>query len=140
MKGGTYLVSRRIRMFIETWDRSSLRDQEQTIGRVKESGDLLAGAPADAHIKRAAPKANGGEAILRRGYSYTDGVDSRTGELDAGLFFICFQRNPHKQFAAIQRRLSSDALQEYIQHTSSGLFAIPRGLSQGESVGSGLFA
>jgi deferrochelatase/peroxidase EfeB len=154
MNGGTYLVSRRIRMFIETWDRSSLQDQEQTIGRAKESGAPLGKThehdnvdlsstliSADAHIRLASPKTNGGEAILRRGYSYTDGVDYRTGELDAGLFFICFQRNPHTQFAAIQRRLgANDALTEYIQHTSSGLFAVPRGLAQGESVGSGLFS
>lgn len=140
MNGGTYLVSRRIRMFIETWDRSSLQDQEQTIGRAKESGELLPVIPADAHIRLASPKTNNAEAILRRGYSYTDGVDYRTGQLDAGLFFICFQRDPHKQFAAIQRRLSKDALQEYIQHTSSGLFAIPRGLSEGQSLGDGLLA
>jgi deferrochelatase/peroxidase EfeB len=140
MNGGTYLVSRRIRMFIETWDRSSLQDQEQTIGRTKASGDVLSSAPANAHIRLASPRANNAEAILRRGYSYTDGVDYRTGQLDAGLFFICFQRDPHKQFAAIQRRLSTDALQEYIQHTSSGLFAVPRGLSEGRSLGDGLLS
>ena len=70
--------------------------------------------------------------ILRRGYSYTDGIDPATGELDAGLFFICFQRDPHAQFAALQRRLgASDALNEYIRHTSSALFAIPAGVPPG---------
>ena len=140
MNGGTYLVSRRIRMFIETWDRSSLQDQEQTVGRTKRTGDVLPGAPANAHIRLASPKANNAEAILRRGYSYTDGIDYRTGQLDAGLFFICFQRDPHNQFAAIQRRLSRDALHEYVQHTSSALFAIPRGLSPGQPLGDGLFS
>jgi deferrochelatase/peroxidase EfeB len=140
MNGGTYLVARRIRMFVETWDRASLQDQEQTIGRTKASGEAIPTAPANAHIRLASPGANNAEAILRRGYSYTDGVDPRTGQLDAGLFFICFQRDPHRQFAAIQRRLSNDALQEYVQHTSSALFAIPRGLSEGRSLGEGLFA
>jgi deferrochelatase/peroxidase EfeB len=159
LRGGTYLVARRIRMLIETWDRTSLAEQEQTIGRFKTSGAPLTGTrehdpvdlaakgadgmptiPIDAHIRLAGHDANGGERILRRGYSYTDGVDPATGQLDAGLFFICFQRDPHRQFAAIQRRLGgTDALNEYIRHTGSAVFAVPPGMSQGGYVGQGLF-
>ena len=117
MHGGTFLVARRIRMLIEVWDRASLQDQEETIGRVKQSGAPLGGRgefdpvnvarlPVDAHVRLARPASNGGERILRRGYSFTDGMDPDLGELDAGLFFICFQRDPHKQFVAIQRRLA----------------------------------
>ncbi len=69
---------------------------------------------------------NGGIKILRRGYNYTDGIDPLTGELDAGLFFICYQKDPHAQFAALQRRLGTmDALNEYIHHTSSAVFGVP---------------
>ena len=83
---------------------------------------------------------NAGVRVLRRGYSYTDGIDPATGELDAGLFFICFQRDPHVQVAALQRRLGSgDALNEYIKHTSSAVFAVPAGISPGGYVGQGLF-
>ncbi|MGH3138605.1 MAG: Dyp-type peroxidase, partial [Gaiellales bacterium] len=159
MRGGTYVVTRRVRMLIETWDRSTLDDQEQTIGRRKLSGAPLTGRhehdhvdlhvvkadgepviAADAHIRLAAPSTNGGERILRRGYSFTDGIDPATGELDAGLFFIAFQRDPHAQFAAIQRRLGSvEALAEYIKHTSSALFAIARGVRPGGYVAEGLF-
>ena len=157
--GGTYVVTRRIRMLIETWDRSSLGDQQDTIGRFKESGAPLTGThehdrpnlrartpggepviPADAHIRVAAPSTNSGIRILRRGYSYSDGIDPATGELDAGLFFICFQRDPHSQFVPLQRRLGShDALNEYIVHTSSALFAVPPGAPRGSFVGAGLF-
>jgi len=159
LHGGSYLVCRRIRMFVEAWDRASLDDQQDTIGRFKESGAPLTGThehdpvdltarradgtpvvPVDAHVRLAAPSANGGTRILRRGYSFTDGIDPRTGQLDAGLFFIAFQRDPHRQFAAIQRRLgSADALNEYIQHVSSGLFAIPPGIRPGEHVAQALF-
>ncbi len=38
MRGGTYMVARRVRMLIEVWDRSSLGDQEATFGRHKASG------------------------------------------------------------------------------------------------------
>jgi deferrochelatase/peroxidase EfeB len=152
LRGGTYMVARRIRMLIEVWDRASLADQEQTIGRVKATGAPLgAGAehdpvrpaalPPDAHIRLARPAANGGAALLRRGYSFTDGFDPQLGQLDAGLFFIAFQRDPHRQFAAIQRRLgATDKLNEYIKHTGSAVFAVPPGVRPGGSIGDGLLA
>jgi deferrochelatase/peroxidase EfeB len=150
LRGGTYLVARRIRMLIEVWDRATLSDQEQTIGRLKLSGaplgdddefatPRLAAIPPDAHIRLAAPTANGGTRILRRGYSFTDGFDDVTGELDAGLFFISFQRDP-SQFEAIQRKLGGDALNEYIAHTSSAVFAVPPGVLGGTYVGQELLA
>ncbi|HEY5052030.1 MAG TPA: iron uptake transporter deferrochelatase/peroxidase subunit [Solirubrobacterales bacterium] len=154
MRGGSYMVTRRIRMLLEVWDRSALGDQEETIGRAKYSGaplgesdefdplDLEAekdgkpAIPVDAHVRLASASANNGERILRRGYSFTDGVDPRLGELDAGLFFICFQRDPEKQFVAIQRRLGShDALDEYIKHVGSAVFAVPPGARRGGYVG-----
>jgi deferrochelatase/peroxidase EfeB len=155
MRGGSYLVSRRIRMLLEVWDRSSLEDQEQTIGRAKYSGAPLGGhdefeslpleatqssglptIPVDAHVRLASASANDGERILRRGYSFTDGVDESLGELEAGLFFIAFQRDPEKQFVAIQRRLgSNDALNEYVKHVGSAVFAVPPGARKGGYVG-----
>jgi deferrochelatase/peroxidase EfeB len=154
MRGGSYLVTRRIRMLLEIWDRSALEDQEQTIGRDKYEGAPLGGSkesdpldldaerggraviPADAHVRLASPSFNGGERILRRGYSFTDGVDESLGELEAGLFFICFQRDPRKQFVPIQRRLGAgDALNEYIKHVGSAVFAVPPGARRGGYVG-----
>jgi deferrochelatase/peroxidase EfeB len=154
MRGGSYLVTRRIRMLLEIWDRSPLEDQEQTIGRDKYEGAPLGASkesdpldleaeqggkptiPVDAHVRLASASANGGERILRRGYSFTDGVDESLGELEAGLFFIAFQRDPERQFVAIQRRLgSSDALNEYIKHVGSAVFAVPPGARQGGYVG-----
>lgn len=158
LRGGSYLVTRRIRMLLEVWDRAPLRDQERTIGRHKYSGAPLGGRdefeplpldqqqgghpviPVDAHVRLASAKENDGARILRRGYSFTDGIDESLGELEAGLFFISFQRNP-EQFVAIQRRLGSmDALNEYIKHVGSALFAVPPGASPGGYVGESLIS
>jgi len=158
MAGGSYLVARRIRIHMEAWDRSTLGDQERTIGRVKSTGAPLgkthehdrvdldavndfgqARIPQGAHIRTAAPGTNHGAVILRRGYSFVDGVDPTTGQLDAGLFFICFQNDPATQFVPIQRRLTSqDSLSSYLEHTSSGIYACPPGTKQGQSWGHGL--
>jgi deferrochelatase/peroxidase EfeB len=149
LRGGTYMVTRRIRMLIEVWDRASLDDQEVTIGRRKESGApfgrrdefdpvSLPRTPVDAHIRLAAPSENGGRRLLRRGYSFTDGMDVELGQLDAGLFFISYQNDP-AAFVEVQRRLaSSDALNEYIKHTGSALFACPPGAHEGGYVGEAL--
>jgi len=149
MLGGSYLVARRIRMHIESWDRDYLADQEAVFGRAKYTGAPLTGTremdtpdfgadgddgqpliAGDAHIRLAAHENNGGLRILRRGYSYTDGMLPASGELDAGLFFIAFQKDPRAQFVPLQRRLGQhDALNEYISHVGSGLFACPPGVS-----------
>jgi deferrochelatase/peroxidase EfeB len=47
-------------------------------------------------------------------------------------------QNP-SQFVKLQNSLAGDALNEYIQHTGSGVFACPPGLSKGESWGDKLF-
>jgi deferrochelatase/peroxidase EfeB len=53
---------------------------------------------------------------------------------------VCFQRDPRTQFVAVQRRLSaSDALNGFIVHVSSGIFAIPPGIAPGGYVGETLF-
>ncbi|MER7275526.1 iron uptake transporter deferrochelatase/peroxidase subunit [Dactylosporangium sp. NPDC000244] len=153
MTGGSYMVTRKIRMVIETWDRTSLAEQEAIIGRNKGEGAALGKAgefdepdfsgetiPRDSHVRLAHPQFNDGARLLRRGYNFVDGSDG-LGRLDAGLFFIAYQRDPRKQFVPIQTRLSrQDTLNEYIRHVSSGLFACPPGVSAaGDSWGRALF-
>ncbi len=159
LAGGAYLVTRKIRMMIETWDRTPLGEQESIIGRTKGEGaplgrtaefdapDLQARdaagepvIPVDAHVRLAHPDVNGGVRLLRRGYNFVDGSDG-LGRLAAGLFFMAYQRDPHRQFVTVQRRLASaDALNEYLRHVSSGLFACPPGvLAPGDSWGARLF-
>jgi deferrochelatase/peroxidase EfeB len=159
MVGGTYLVARRIRMHIEVWDRTSLSEQEATFGRRKGSGAALGqlaefdpvdlqvagagGLPTiaeDAHIRLASHETLNGVRILRRGYNFTDGSDG-FGHLDAGLFFIAFNRDSRNQFVPLQRSLAAhDHLNEYIEHTGSAHFAVPPGPRDGGHWGQTLFA
>ena len=147
MDGGAYLVTRKIRMLVETWDRTALGEQETIIGRNKGEGAPLgqaaefdepdfAATGADgepligpvAHVRLAHPDFNNGARLLRRGYNFVDGSDG-LGRLNAGLFFIAYQRDPRTQFVPVQRSLASrDILNEYIRHVSSGLFACPPGV------------
>ncbi|MFD1214011.1 iron uptake transporter deferrochelatase/peroxidase subunit, partial [Arthrobacter sp. GCM10027362] len=157
MNGGSYLVARRIRMHIETWDRSTLREQEAVIGRTKREGAPLSGGkeftepdlalqgrdgplvPADSHVALAHPSNNGGVRMLRRGFNYTDGSDG-LGRLDAGLFFIAFVVDPRTHYVPMQTAMARhDALAEYLRHTGSGLFAVPPGVAAGGYLGQGLF-
>ena len=156
MAGGSYLVARKIRMIIENWDRTRLEEQERVIGRSKGEGAPLSGgseftAPdfeaagaagqpliaEDAHVRLAHPDVNDGVRLLRRGYNFVDGNDA-LGRLDAGLFFLSFQRSP-EQFIAVQRNLARDGLNEYIKHVGSAVFAVPPGARRGQSIGAGLF-
>ncbi|KOG84212.1 MULTISPECIES: iron uptake transporter deferrochelatase/peroxidase subunit [Streptomyces] len=152
MAGGSYLVARRIRMHIETWDRTSLREQEDIFGRDKGEGAAvgrknehdaphLPSMPPTSHVRLAHPDSNDGIRILRRGYSFTDGTDG-LGRLDAGLFFLAYQRDVRQGFVPLQQRLARhDALNEYIQHVGSALFAIPPGVGGADDWwGRGLFA
>jgi deferrochelatase/peroxidase EfeB len=66
--------------------------------------------------------------------------DGGEGNVRAGLFFLAYQRDPSKQFVAIQTRLArSDALNEYVRHTGSAVFAMLPGVAEGEALGGGLF-
>ncbi|MFP5345869.1 MAG: iron uptake transporter deferrochelatase/peroxidase subunit [Actinomycetes bacterium] len=151
MTGGSYLVARRISMVVETWDRTSLDEQEQIVGRTKGEGaplgrlrehdeiDLHA-LPADSHVRLAHPSVHGGAQMLRRGFNFVDGSDG-LGHLDAGLFFLAYQRDPRRAFIPIQQALAGrDRMMEYLRHTGSGIWAVPPGVGAGAFWGDTLLA
>jgi deferrochelatase/peroxidase EfeB len=169
MRGGSYAIARRIRIALEHWDRMHTGFQEQTVGRHKASGAPLGRAhefdaldlkatdksgnpltPENAHVRLAAAENNGGARILRRPYSYNDGTNFtaerwppwRQGmEYDAGLLFICYQRDPRTGFLKIYERMSKfDMMNQFATHVGGGLFACPGGVAEGEFIGQRLFA
>ncbi|MFI7603242.1 iron uptake transporter deferrochelatase/peroxidase subunit [Actinoplanes sp. NPDC049681] len=152
MEGGTYLVVRKIRMVLEAWDRESLGEQEAVVGRAKGTGAPIGRTgefdafdvadprmPRNAHARLAHPDMNRGARMLRRGYTYLDGTD-RSGRMDAGLFFLAYQRDPRTGFIPVQTRLSRhDAMNEYVRPVAGALFALPPGTSAGGSWAAELF-
>lgn len=166
MIDGTYAVVRRVRTLIEPWDNASLQEQEDATGRRKYSGAPFGGTlehdrvvsanlPIDSHVRLANPRTGQDserERILRRGYNYADGIAPITGplpndngqpvvgQMDVGLLFIAFQQDPRRQFVPMQTRLDAhDALNEYLVHTGSGIFAIaPGALNASDYIGSTL--
>ncbi|MFJ8182539.1 iron uptake transporter deferrochelatase/peroxidase subunit [Streptomyces sp. NPDC096105] len=157
MANGSYVVVRRIRMLLDDWEKLSLKEQEGVIGRRKSDGAPLSGGdettemdlektdargnlvvPVNAHARITRPDQNGGAAMLRRPFSYHDGIDA-DGTPDAGLLFICWQADPLRGFVPVQRKLDrGDALTPFIRHEASGLFAVPGGAAEGEYVGQAL--
>ncbi|MBD0840964.1 iron uptake transporter deferrochelatase/peroxidase subunit [Streptomyces sp. TRM68416] len=154
MANGSYAVVRRIRMLLDDWEQLSVKEQEAVIGRRKSDGAPLSGGtettemdlektdaqgalvvPINAHARISRPDQNGGAAMLRRPFSYHDGIDAK-GVPDAGLLFVCWQADPLRGFVTVQRKLDrGDALSKFIRHESSGLFAVPGGAAKGEYVG-----
>ncbi|MFJ8466378.1 iron uptake transporter deferrochelatase/peroxidase subunit [Streptomyces swartbergensis] len=154
MANGSYAVVRRIRMLLDDWEKLSVKAQEDVIGRRKSDGAPLSGGtettamdlektdakgnlvvPINAHARITRPDQNGGAAMLRRPFSFHDGID-QDGVPDAGLLFICWQADPLRGFVPVQRKLDrGDALSQFIRHESSGLFAVPGGAAEGEYVG-----
>jgi deferrochelatase/peroxidase EfeB len=168
MRGGSYVVARPTRIALEHWDRMKLGFQEQTVGRLKASGAPIGGAdefsPADleandadgnpviaenAHIRLASPLTNGGAQILRRSYSYDNGASMvaerwppwRHGvQIDAGLLFVCYQRDPRTGFIKIFDRMAKfDMMNQFVTHIGGGMFACPGGIAPGRYLAQDLF-
>jgi deferrochelatase/peroxidase EfeB len=167
MRGGSYVVPRRIRIALEHWDRTPVAFQEQTVGRSKANGapvggkaerdqpDLAAndadGNPViaeNAHVRLASASASGTR-ILRRGYSYNDGLSFTAErwppwhqgmEYDSGLLFVAYQKDPRTGFIKMFDKMAKfDMMNQFVTHVGSAIFACPPGCAQGGFLGEALF-
>ena len=160
LRGGTYVCARRIRTDVAAFNRLSVPDQEVVIGRYKQSGAPLSGGteltplrldklgsdgqpaiPIDSHVRLASDVVNKGATMLRRGYSYDNGVDPRSGVHDQGLLFLAYVRDIENQFVAIQERLATnDRLNPFVTPVGSAVFVVPPGSRIGGWIGQSLLS
>lgn len=150
-RGGTAMVVRRIFMNQDTWEILDRPSREVVVGRDLVHGAPLSGGdeftPADfqaadasgltlidpnSHMARATPPAGHPEQrILRRPFNWDIQPDPATGATsNTGQIFICFQKDPTRQFIPIQRRLDqADRLNEWITHIGSAVYFVTPGVS-----------
>ena len=169
LQDGSYMVVRPIRIALEHWDQMKLGFQEEVVGRNKASAAPLGGQreqdpldlkatqadgnyvlPENCHARLTAPENNDGARILRRGYAYDNGVIvvadrwppwHQGTRIDAGLLFVCFQRDPQAGFIRIFDKVAKfDMMNQFVTTTGSALFACPAGTGlKGGYLGQALF-
>jgi dye decolorizing peroxidase len=151
--GGSVLVLRRVEMKLETWDAFDRAGKELVVGRRLDTG-----APLTGTVERDVPDldavdANGfkviddlahirlakatvpAEKMLRRGFNYDRGPRP-DGTADVGLLFAAYQADADRAFVPVQRRLAGkDALNRWLTHIGSAVFALPPGCAEGGVIG-----
>lgn len=157
-KGGSELVIRRIRIDMPRWDDLETSGKELAFGRRISDGSPLTGTAETDTVDRAAQDAQGfpviapnahaalaqarvaQERMIRRPYNYDDGPRP-DGTVDEGLIFAAYQADLETAFVPVQRRLAkTDALNTWITHVGSAVYAVPPGAREGSFVGAPLFA
>ena len=158
-KNGSYQAVRLIRHFVEFWDRTPLQEQETIFGREKYSGAPLGmknehdspdyaadpqgkTIPHDSHMRLANPRDSEfmqKHQLFRRPFDYSRGL-AKSGQLDVGLVFICYQANLADGFIFVQNLLNGEPLEEYISPFGGGYFFTLPGVQAGEYFGQSLMA
>lgn len=143
---GTCMVVRRIAMNLDTWEILDRESRELSMGRTLDTGAPLTGEhefddpdfeatdqfglpiidPASHMARSHPPKDKPHERIQRRAYNYDLAPEPGSNLMsNAGLVFICFQKNPDRQFTPIQARLNEqDRLNQWITHIGSSVWFI----------------
>ncbi|MDY6049795.1 MAG: Dyp-type peroxidase [Corynebacterium sp.] len=147
LKNSTAMVIRRIAIDLDAWHGQTRPARERVIGRRLDTGAPLSGGESefdeedmdavgtdgayliDRHSHLALSREQDGlpsDALKRRAYSYQ--VFTPGSGPESGFVWVAFQKDPDRQFTAIQRRLDeSDLLNPFITHIGSAVYWIVPG-------------
>lgn len=150
LKNSSIMVLRRIALELDSWEKLDAMARGRVIGRDIHTGAPLSGGTSEFDEEDMDAKDENGEylidrnshlalareqdglpndALRRRAYAYDDALDpSVESSTNSGLVWISFQKNPDKQFTAIQKRLDkSDLLNDFATHIGSAVYWIVPG-------------
>jgi putative iron-dependent peroxidase len=123
-RDGAYMAFRKIREDVPAWDKLSLAEQEDAVGRRKTDSAEYEEAPASSHKKKSDVKVRRRDVkIYRRSYPFWSAFES-------GLLFICYQADL-SQFEAIKKSMVStaggghDQLEDVYHAVEGGYYFMP---------------
>jgi len=83
-------------------------------------------------VRLSNPAFHRGATVLRRPYSFDDGIDPVTGARDAGLFFLAYVADLDRQLIPVQQALGErDRLNEVSHHRRQPRLRRPAGCRAG---------
>jgi putative iron-dependent peroxidase len=124
LDGSSFVAAQRYRHDLDRFENLSRAEQDHTIGRLHETNEEIADAPASAHVKRSAQESFDPPAFMVRRSMPWGGV------VEHGLYFVSFVR-ALDQFERVLRRMAgvedgiTDALLGFTTALSGGYYWCP---------------
>lgn len=157
-EGGSYMVYRRTVIDIETWENDRISDQEQLIGRYKDTGAPLSTPDGgeftipdfeardedgnllidpNCHVAITSDIRLGFK-ILRRDFNFWTGLNEH-GDQDCGFVNMAYVNDPYNYWKLRDDMGKYDRLNEYYYDDLSGLYAVPQAPKSGHYIGQEFF-
>lgn len=158
MYGSSYLVYRNCRINMESWDRDRISDQEDIVGRVKDTGAPNSSPDGEEFdpVDLDAVDENGeklinpnshvaitsdqrlGYKVFRRDYNFWEGLDD-DGLQKAGFVHLTYENDPLRFWKLRNDMGKYDLLNEYYYDLASATYAVPKSPATGRYVGMEFF-
>lgn len=157
-EGGSYMVYRRTVIDIETWENDRISDQEQLIGRRKDTGAPLSNPDGDefdlpdftakdedgnylidpnSHVAVTSDQRLGFK-ILRRDFNFWTGLNEH-GDQDCGFLNMAYVNDPYNYWKLRDDMGKYDRLNEYYYDDKSALYCVPQAPATGHYLGQEFF-